>query len=275
MATTNVGDIELYYEEHGSGDPLLCIMGLAADSAAWMFQVPDFSKQYRTIIFDNRGVGRSSKPAGPYTTAQMASDAVGLLDALGIQQANVLGVSMGGMIAQELALGYPQRVKRLVLACTYAEPDGTVEQQRKSSVAQLGGTIGPDGQIEVDMAKLNPMDFFQQLLPLSFNPEFIANDLPKLMQMFMGSLQYGISLEGIMAQVAAVTTHRTTDRLGQIKSPTLVIAGDNDRLVPPENSDVLAKHIPGAKLVKIAGGSHGFNFETPELFNKEILAFLA
>src|SRR5437870_10570877 len=102
MATATVDSIELYYEEHGRGDPLLLIMGLAADSTAWMFQVPDFAERYRTITFDNRGVGRSSKPPGPYTIHQMADDAAGLLDALRIARAHVLGVSMGGMIAQEL-----------------------------------------------------------------------------------------------------------------------------------------------------------------------------
>src|SRR6185295_16466783 len=99
MSTAKVGDIELYYEEHGSGDPLLLIMGLAADSTAWMFQVPDFARHYRTIVFDNRGVGRSSKPRGAYTIAQMADDAAGLLETLGIARAHVVGVSMGGMIA--------------------------------------------------------------------------------------------------------------------------------------------------------------------------------
>jgi pimeloyl-ACP methyl ester carboxylesterase len=94
MSTARVGDVELFYEEHGSGEPLLCIMGLAADSQAWVLQTPDFARRYRTIIYDNRGVGRSSKPAGPYSIAQMADDAAGLLDALDIPRAHVLGVSM-------------------------------------------------------------------------------------------------------------------------------------------------------------------------------------
>src|SRR5262249_60390572 len=96
-------------ETDGAADPLLLIMGLAADSTAWIFQVPEFARQYRTIVFDNRGVGRSSKPCGPYTIHAMADDAAGLLDAIGIARAHVVGGSMGGMIAQELALRHPKR----------------------------------------------------------------------------------------------------------------------------------------------------------------------
>jgi len=118
VSTAKVGSIELYYEEQGSGDPLLLIMGLAADSRAWLFQVPDFARRYRTITFDNRGVGRSSKPAGPYTIHEMADDAAGLLETFDIARAHVVGVSMGGMIAQELALRHPRRIVQLLLALT-------------------------------------------------------------------------------------------------------------------------------------------------------------
>ncbi len=275
MSTAKVDSIELYYEDHGSGDSLLLIMGLAADSMAWLFQVPELSKHYRTITFDNRGVGRSSKPSGPYTISQMADDTAGLLDVLGIARTHVVGVSMGGMIAQELALRHPQRVRGLVLACTYPEPDADIERQRQFSVEQLGGSVTASGDIQVDLKALDPMAFFQQLLPLAFNQEFIEKELPKIMPLFAGALQYGFSMEAILGQVAAVMTHKATDRLHQIKSPMLVITGDADRLVPPANSDVLAKHIPGARLVKVPGGSHGFNFETPEVFNREVLNFLA
>jgi pimeloyl-ACP methyl ester carboxylesterase len=275
MSTAKIGDIDVYYEEQGSGDPLLLIMGLAADSVAWMFQVPDFSQRYRTITFDNRGVGRSSKPAGPYTIHQMADDAAGLLDFLKIDRAHVVGVSMGGMIAQELALRHPGRVHGLVLACTYPEPDADIERQRQFSISQFGGTITASGEMKIDLGAIDPLGFFQHLLPTVFNQEFIDRELPKLIQVFSGALQYGFSMEAILGQVSAVMSHKATDRLHEILNPTLVITGDADRLIPPANSDILAKHIPNAKLVKIPGGSHGFNFETPEVFNREVLQFLA
>ena len=114
MPTVRVGDINMYYEIHGKGEPLLLIMGLGSDLTSWIFQIPEFSKKYRVIAFDNRGVGRSDAPDVPYSTAMMADDTTGLLDALGIERAHILGLSMGGFIAQELALKYPQRVKSLI-----------------------------------------------------------------------------------------------------------------------------------------------------------------
>jgi pimeloyl-ACP methyl ester carboxylesterase len=274
MATAKIGDIDVYYEEHGTGEPLLLIMGLAADCQAWVFQLPAFAERFRTIAFDNRGVGRSSKPTGPYSIHQMADEAAALLDQLGIESAHVVGVSMGGMIAQELVLRHPEKVRRLVLACTYPEPDADVEEHREFSVGQLGGKVSAAGEIEIDLSAVDPFAFLQQMLPTVFNQEFIERELPKLMQVFSGALQYGFSMEAILGQVAAVMGHKATDRLHRIASPTLVITGDADRLIPPANSDILAREIPNARLVKVPGGSHGFNFETPDVFNREVLAFL-
>jgi len=274
MSTAKVGDVDLYYEEHGSGDPLLLIMGLAADSTAWLFQVPAFAEHYRTITFDNRGVGRSAKPGGPYTIAGMANDAVRLLDTLGVARAHVVGVSMGGMIAQELALHHPDRVRGLVLACTFPEPDEDVAQQRDATIAQLGGTVDAAGVLQIDPSRLDPMMLFSTLLPRVFTPTFLQQEMPKLMQLFGGALQWGFSMDAILAQVAAVMGHSTTERLRHIGAPTLVITGDQDLLISPANSDIIAREIPNARLVKVPGGSHGFNFETPDVFNREVLAFL-
>jgi pimeloyl-ACP methyl ester carboxylesterase len=274
MPTAKIRDVELYYEEHGRGDPLLCIMGFATDSTGWLLQVPAFAEHYRTIVFDNRGVGRSDKPGGAYTIHEMADDAAALLDHLQVDRAHVLGLSMGGMIAQELVLRHPGRVRGLVLAATFPEPDVETEEQRKVIFTQMGGSITEAGEMRIDVAALNPMMFFQHLLPLVFTPSFIQSDLPKLMQMFAGALQYGFSLEAIMGQMQAIMAHKVTDRLAQVTAPTLVLTGDADRLISPANSDVLARSIPGARLVRIPGGSHGFNIEMPDAFNREVLGFL-
>ena len=228
MSTAKVGTNELYYETHGDGDPLLLIMGLAADSTAWLFQIPEFARHYRTITFDNRGVGRSSKPPGPYTIHEMADDAAGLMDALGVERAHVVGVSMGGMIAQELALRHPARVRGLVLACTFPEPDAEAERQRAFSIARFGGHVSATGETEIDVSAIDPLAFFQHIVPRVFNQSFIDRELPKLMQIFGGALQYGFSLEAILGQVHAVMGHKATDRLHHIAAPTLVITGDAD-----------------------------------------------
>jgi pimeloyl-ACP methyl ester carboxylesterase len=273
MATASVGSIDLYFEEHGRGDPLLLIMGLGADSQAWTFQVPAFAERYRTIVFDNRGIGRSAKPAGPYTTAEMADDAVGLLRVLDVDRAHVVGVSMGGMIAQELALRHPERVRGLVLASTYPEPDGQIVRQREASVTQLGGTVAADDSVSLDLSTLDPLRIFEHMMPLVFTPSFVETQLSTVMQL-AGSVLHDFSMEAIFAQVAAAMSHRTTDRLHRIAAPTLVLTGDADRLIPPAHSDRLAEAIPGARLVKVPGGSHAMNVEVPEAFNRAVLDFL-
>jgi pimeloyl-ACP methyl ester carboxylesterase len=124
MPTVSVNGIELYYVESGHGDPLVLLMGFGGDHLSWGFQLAAFSAKYRVLAFDNRGTGRSSSPPGPYTTRVMADDTVALMDKLGIDAAHVLGVSLGGMIAQELAINHPARVRSLQLHCTAARPDG-------------------------------------------------------------------------------------------------------------------------------------------------------
>jgi pimeloyl-ACP methyl ester carboxylesterase len=122
MPTIKVGDISIYYEVHGEGEPLLLISGLGRDLTAWMFQTPEFSKKYRVIAFDNRGIGRTDAPDMPYSTEMMANDTVGLMNALSIEETHILGLSMGGQIAQYLAFKYPKRVRSLILADTAASP---------------------------------------------------------------------------------------------------------------------------------------------------------
>ncbi len=253
MPIAKVGDIRINYELEGECEPLLMIMGFGSGIEGWHYQAPFFVRHFRVITFDNRGVGKSDKPGGPYTTAMMADDAVHLMDHLGIDRANVMGASMGGMIAQELAINHPERVIRLVLACTYAQPE--------LKTSESGGLSG------------SPKERMTAVLNLAFNKplyRLVFGTLARLRSVPEGSPE----ATGIEGQSAAVMTHDTLDRLGSITAPTLVIVGTGDRLIDPSASELLAGKITGAKQVKVEGGSHTFMVENRDEFNREVLNFL-
>ncbi len=275
MPSKLTGDVELHYEDAGSGPPVVLIMGLGADANAWMRQVPEFSHRHRTIVFDNRGVGRSAKPPGPYTIRQMADDTAQLMSGIGIDRAHVVGLSMGGMIAQELALNHPQRVGALVLAGTYAAPGPEIEGLRASSFAFFGADASPTDEVVQQLGGLDPMAIFQHMLPVIFSDQFIAGGLLDIVPQLTAGLAYGFSIEALLCQVHACLTHDTTDRLHRIGHPTLVLHGTADRLVSPRHADALVAHIPGARFVAVEGGSHAVNIEKPEQFNAHVLGFLA
>jgi len=153
--------INLYYEEHGSGDPLLLIMGFTVSSVGWHWNIPTFAQEFRTIVFDNRGGGQSDKPDEPYTMTMFADDTAGVLDNLGIDQAHVFGISMGGMIAQEFALRHPQRVKTLVLGCTNCGGPRTLLSKDLDVLNMLGNIESVDvQQAAVAMTKVAVTPWF-------------------------------------------------------------------------------------------------------------------
>lgn len=266
MAIVRVGDLELYYEEHGSGEPVLLIQGFGGNTVAWGPLIPALAARYRVIAFDNRDAGRSSQATEPYTIADMANDAVGLLEALGVPSAHVLGASMGGMIAQELALRWPQKVGALILACTTCggpRSAGWDELcQRLDLVRELREMPAPDSEL------------VQQQLSWMFSPEFLANPTPAFQEFILSTLQYPAPLEGMKRQAEAIRRHDTYDRLPQIAAPTLVIAGADDPLILAENSRILAERIPNAQLILYPQLRHGFNLEDPDRVHADILSFL-
>jgi 3-oxoadipate enol-lactonase len=248
MPTVKVGDINIYYESHGDGEALLLIMGYGAYSGHWTPVIPNFSRQYRVIVFDNRGTGRSDKPNMPYTIKMMADDARGLLDAIGIESAHVLGESMGGMIAQELALNYPDRVKSLILGCTFC--GGTMVIQPTPEALEF--LTSPE------MAKLSVEERARMTVPWLWNQEFIDKN-PEAVEMYVAiTSEYPTPIHGFVCQAQAVAAHNTYDRLSQIKAPTLVIVGDADRIIPAGNSAILASSIPNAELVILKNAGHDF-----------------
>ncbi|TAK57092.1 MAG: alpha/beta fold hydrolase [Dehalococcoidia bacterium] len=270
MATARINDIDLYYEQHGdpASEPLLLIMGFMMNAAAWASQVPAFAERYRVVAFDNRGAGRTTQPEAAYSIPQMAGDAAGLLDHLGIASAHVLGASMGGMIAQELAIRHPARVRGLVLACT--TPGGPYS----AGYGELRAGTARANEVDDVATALTP-ELVGEFLGQLFTPEFLANPGPGFGQMAASFVQYPQTLAGLKGQAVAIAAHDAYDRLGQIAAPTLVIAGDADPLIDPANSRILAERIPGAELRLMPGLRHGFNVERPDEFNAIVLEFLA
>jgi len=266
MPKAKVNGISINYRVQGKGEPLVLIMGYSGDQTGWMFQTGAFMKHYRVITFDNRGVGKTDKPTGAYSTKMMADDTVGLMDHLGIKKAHVLGMSMGGMIAQAVAIGYPQRIDRLVLACTYAGrsgPSGLSPEYPKA--------LGFDENYTDDDARSMPiLKVVNSLYSLAFNRLVF-----KIMFVPMAKIQARLNGNtGLHGQLEAVLAHNTLDNLPAVKVPTLVICGTKDRVIRPSSSEVIAKLIPNAKLVQIDGGSHAFNIEMSGRFNREVLSFL-
>jgi len=248
----------IYWDEQGQGEPVLLIMGLGWGSNMWHRTRPALNASYRTIAFDNRGAGRSDVPPGPYSIATMASDAAAVLDAAGIRSAHLLGASMGGMIAQEFALQYPQRVRSLILACT--APGGPKSVQAEPEAIQL---LFQQGWSPRERAEAAVPFIYDRATPR----ERIDQDLSTLSEWYPNPQGYMAQLQGILAWEAY-------SRLSLISAPTLVIHGVNDRLVPAANADLIANGIAGSKLVKLANASHIFMTDQQVEAHQVMLEFL-
>jgi pimeloyl-ACP methyl ester carboxylesterase len=254
------GGAQIYWSEAGSGEPLLLIMGLGYAHEMWFRTRPAMEAHYRTVVFDNRGVGRSDVPAGPYTIAQMADDAARVLDAAEIQRARVVGISMGGMIAQELALRHPARVQKLVLGCTsFGGKTAKIAAKHVLQILQARATMTPEEGAEA-------------MVPFIYDAGTprarIDEDLAVRRRVYP-------SAEGYLAQVQAINAWSSADRLGQLHVPTLVIQGETDQLIPPENAAMLATRIAGAKVVMLPQASHIFTTDQPQKAHAAMLDFLA
>jgi 3-oxoadipate enol-lactonase len=245
----------------GVKQPLLLIMGLGATLEWWQRLIPVLSPHYRTIVYDNRGVGRSDVPAGPYPIPVMADDAAAVMDAAGIASAHVFGASMGGMIAQELALNHPSRVRSLILGCTACGG-----RQSVPATKEVGAALGARSTMtrEEAMWVMAPY-IFDAATPR----ERVAEDIAQ-------RLAATVTNDGYFAQLAGIRAWSGThDRLAGLTMPTLVIHGETDQLVPAENGRIIAKAIPGSRLVMIPHASHIFFTDQLEAASGAILSFLA
>jgi 3-oxoadipate enol-lactonase len=253
MSLISVGDVELDYERSGAGPPLLMIMGRSGTYAHWGEPfLQELRRDFELILYDHRGVGASTRLQGAVTIREMAGDAAGLLRALELESAHVLGISMGSMIAQELALAEPQSIRTLTLGCTYCGGPGSVhtgEQVVKSMGEAIASGI--------------PERVIRASWEANMSPAFAADDAAwgRFLEI---SLRRRVSLEVIVAQTQACIEHDTSARLHEIALPTQIIHGTVDQILPVQNGHMVAGLIPGARLELLEDVGHLFFWERPE-----------
>ncbi|HUE98993.1 MAG TPA: alpha/beta fold hydrolase [Anaerolineales bacterium] len=265
MPKIKVNDIELYYEVHGEGTTLVLISGLGYPLWQWHLMVPHLIKHFQVITLDNRGVGQTDKPAGPYTASMLAKDVVGLLDALGIEKAVVMGHSMGGFIAQAMALEYPQRVSKLILAST-----------------NFGGPrhvpVTLEAMAVLSDVKSDPLTRLRNGIVISTAPGF-AERQPELIQKWLDwRAANPLDLTSYQAQMAigvALLAEAAAfeNKLPNVSAPTLILFGAHDKVVPPANADLLAKQIAGSQIHILPEAGHFFPLEVPEEAAEVVIQF--
>jgi len=244
---------DLYYERRGTGEPMLFIQGLGGNSLHWGDGfLGGLEDRFELILFDNRGAGRSGVLEGELTIVDLAQDALGLLDALEIEAAHVVGISMGGMVAQEVALAAPDRVRSLTLGCTFSGgPEARMTDMEVVGILAEALLSGDDERtLRVGYEVMVAAEYGAQEGAYELYSELAG--------------QYRAPIPVLMAQLAAIMGHDTSDRLGEITTPTLVVHGTADRLFHAENGELIARLIPDARLELLEGSGHMFFWEQPE-----------
>lgn len=259
MPTVDRDGATIWWEAEGSGPPVLLIMGLGYPGDMWYRLVARLAPRFRTIRFDNRGVGRTGVPAGPYPVAVMAADALAVLAAAGEPAAHVVGASMGGLIAQELAITAPERVRSLVLLCTHPGlPHATMPEPEALALVAARASMTPEEAAEASV-------------PFVYAP---GTPRPRIEEDFAVRAQLPTDPAGYAYQAAGSAPFDRYDDLGRIVAPTLVVHGTDDRLVPAGNAKILADAIPGAQLALIEGASHILFTDQEEQVGDLLLGFL-
>jgi pimeloyl-ACP methyl ester carboxylesterase len=261
MPKVQANGITIHYEVHGSGEPLLLIGGLGADTFLWFRQVPDLSKHFRVIVFDNRGSGETDKPEEPYTIKMFADDTAGLLKAIQIPQANILGASLGGLIAQEFALDYPEMVDKLILVSTNFGGPNAIPMPQETIAESMKRTGDPETDIRNNFKLFTSAEWQQA------HSEIVD-------EYVQWRVAHPQPIAAYQRQALSVPAFNAEERVSQIGAPTLIAHGECDRVVPVENARLLAAKIPGSKLLIFPSGGHAFTIEMPEQFNAAVEQFV-
>jgi pimeloyl-ACP methyl ester carboxylesterase len=253
MPTANVGEIELDYERSGEGPPLLLVMGMSGTREHWGEPfLRALRSHFAVIAYDHRGVGGSRRMSGSFTIADLAADAIGLLDALAIERAHVLGISMGGMVAQEIALARPELPVSLTLGCTYCGGEGSM-LAGEDVLSVLGQALASRDRERAVRASWE----------VNVSSEFAADE-EAWARFRETSMRRAVALSVLIEQMKAISEHDTSARLEEIVAPTLLIHGDADRMLPVTNAHAIARRMPGARLELFAGVGHLFFWERAE-----------
>ena len=262
MPTLSCNNLNLYYEIHGQGEPLLLIMGLGGQTNHWSLQIPLLKEYYKVIVFDNRGMGKSDIPTEKYTTQIMAEDTIALLNALKIEKTHILGYSLGSLIAQNIALFHSERVDKLILAATSAN----ITSYATFILTFWKDLIEKNFPFEVQL---------QASLPFLFSPHFFENSRQACDLVHL-SLKYNSppSLFGFKRQLEAILQHDTNEQLKKITSETLILAGENDLITPPQEAQLVSEQIPKSTINILHPAGHAFYIESSDMFNAAVLSFL-
>lgn len=263
MPTANVNGVTLNYtidNEGSEGETVVLVNGLADDLESWGFQIPALvDAGFRVLRFDNRGIGKSDRPAGPYTSRMMADDAKALVDRLGFKDFHLMGVSMGGMISQEYALAYPEDLRSVTLACTYGKADAFCQTMFA---------------MWADIAKTIDVPFVMRDVALwAFTGPFFSERPEDAAEFAAAMAALDMSVEAYLSQLNVIQQHDTLGRVGQIRVPTFVLAGEEDILIPVRLSKQLQEAIPGSSWGTVPGG-HACLWETPDPFNAAFVEFV-
>lgn len=262
MSLIKLENFDLFYEIHGTGEPLVLISGFASGAWIWYRQIEELARNFKVITFDPRGIGQTQIPAETEVSIEaIAEDTAQLLDKLEIEKTNILGASFGGFVAQEFALKYPEKLKKLILACT-----------------SFGGAnhVAPDMEILAAFAPQAGASSFERvrrfMLP-AFTKEYAAQNPNEIKKVCALREANDVPDSVYLQQLTAATTFNTENRLSEIQARTLVLTGDRDLVVPPQNSENLAEKIPNSQLKIIEGGSHMFFIEKADDFNRTVRDF--